>query len=113
MSVKKIPAAIGESALANPSGDTPTAVRYLLQVIAERAPGHSLELRIPPYGAIQCLAGLNHRRGTPPNVVEINPEVFISICLGTTSWQEELASGKVLASGALAQDLTDLFPVKF
>ena len=112
MSNKKIPTAIGEAALANPEQDLPTAVRYLLQLIAKRSPGHSVELRIPPYGAIQCMAGLNHRRGTPPNVVELSPEVFLSICFGKSSWQEEMANGKVLASGELAKELASLFPLR-
>ncbi len=112
MSNKKIPQAIGEAALANPEQDLPTAVRYLLQLIAQQAPGHSVELRIPPYGAIQCIEGLNHRRGTPPNVVEISPEVFLSLCLGMSQWQEELENGKVLASGELAKELVSLFPLR-
>lgn len=112
MSTKKIPVEIGEAAIANPERDLPTTVRYLLQLIAERSPGHSVELRIPPYGATQCVAGLNHRRGTPPNVVEISPEVFVSICLGKSSWQEEMENGKVLASGELAKELGSLFPLR-
>lgn len=88
------------------------AVRYLLQRIEDENPGHSVELRIPPYGAIQCIAGLNHRRGTPPNVVEIAPENFIRICLGELGWQEAEASGVLLVSGALAKELTDIFPLE-
>lgn len=110
MSKKKIPAEIGEAALAN-QADLATAVRYLLQLIEQRSPGRSVELRVPPYGAIQCIEGLNHRRGTPPNVVEISPEVFVSICLGKTSWQQEVENGKVLASGEQAKELADLFPL--
>lgn len=112
MSGKKIPTSIGEAALANPETDIPTAVRYLLQLIAERSPGHSVELRIPPYGAIQCVEGLNHRRGTPPNVVEIGPEVFLNLCFGKTSWEQEIENGKILASGELAKELGSLFPLR-
>jgi len=111
VSKRKIPTEIGEAALANPASDLPTAVRYLLQLIETRSPGHSVELRIPPYGAIQCVEGLNHRRGTPPNVVEISPEVFVSICLGATSWQAEIENGKVLASGEMTKELAGLFPL--
>lgn len=112
MSKKKIPAEIGEAALASPETDLALAVRYLLQLIEKRSPGRSVELRVPPYGAIQCIEGLNHRRGTPPNVVEISPQVFVSICLGKTTWQQEVANGKVLASGEQAKELADLFPLR-
>lgn len=88
------------------------AVRYLLQRIEDQHPGHSVELRIPPFGAIQCIAGLNHRRGTPPNVVEIAPENFIRICLGELSWQQAEAQGLLLVSGVLAKELIEIFPLE-
>jgi hypothetical protein len=74
------------------------AVRELLKALAERAPGHTVEVRVPPYGAVQCVEGPRHRRGTPPNVVECQPLVFL-----------ELAAGKVAASGQRA-DLSHLLP---
>lgn len=89
-----------------------TAVRFLLQRIEATNPGHSVELRIPPFGAVQCIAGLNHRRGTPPNVVEMSPEVFLDLCLGELSWQQALGSGKLIVSGNLASELADLFPLE-
>jgi hypothetical protein len=109
---RKIPTEIGEQALMNPASDPATAVRYCLQLIEQQVPGHSVELRIPPYGAIQCIEGLNHRRGTPPNVVEMNPEVFLSLSLGKSTWQQEIENGKVLSSGGKSTELESLFPLR-
>jgi hypothetical protein len=86
------------------------AVRELLQALAEKAPGHSVEVRVPPYGAVQCVEGPRHRRGTPPNVVECQPLVFLALATGRTAWHEALAAGKVAASGQRA-DLSDLLPI--
>lgn len=86
------------------------AVRALLQVLAEKAPGHTVEVRVPPYGAVQCVEGPRHRRGTPPNVVECQPLVFLALATGRTSWSEAVAAGKVSASGQRA-DLSALLPL--
>lgn len=112
MTKRKIPREIGEQALSNPEADLATAVRYGLQLIELRVPGHSVELRVPPFGAIQCLAGLNHRRGTPPNVVEMKPEVFLALCLGHSDWQTEIDNGQILASGGRSAELEALFPLR-
>lgn len=85
------------------------AVRELLKALAERAPGHTVEVRVPPYGAVQCVEGPRHRRGTPPNVVECQPLVFLELAAGRTTWDEAVAAGKVAASG-LRADLSDLLP---
>lgn len=86
------------------------AVRGLLSVLGERAPGHSVEVRVPPYGAIQCVAGPRHTRGTPPNVVEMDPLTWIRLGTGRLDWAAALASGRVLASGVRA-DLSALLPL--
>lgn len=99
-------------ALAHLQSEQATAVRFLLQQIELSNPGNSVELRVPPFGAIQCIEGLNHRRGTPPNVVEMGPEIFLDLCLGELSWQQALASGKLIVSGSLASELADLFPLE-
>ena len=112
MGKKLISEADGKAALADLETQMPTAVRYLLQQISVAYPGGTVELRVPPFGAVQCLEGLNHRRGTPPNVVEMAPEVFLSLCNGESSWQSELEDGRVLASGALADEAARLFPVE-
>ena len=106
---KRISQAVGEAALA--SGDKPMAVRFLLQQIEALAPGGSVELRVPPFGAVQCIGGIDHRRGTPPNVVELDPETFIALCQGDLTWETGVTNGKVLASGTLASKLADFFPL--
>ena len=110
MGKKQINKDVGALAIA--SGDVPMAVRYLLQLIENQFPGGAVELRVPPFGAIQCVQGLDHRRGTPPNVIEMAPEVFLSLCKGQSTWQSEIEAGRVLASGALAEEAAELFPVE-
>ena len=87
-----------------------TAVRFTLEQLAANAPGHTLEVRVPPYGVTQCLHGPRHTRGTPPNVIETDAETWLALATGAQSWQQALASGAVRASGERA-DLTDLLPV--
>ena len=87
-----------------------TACRYLLEELAERAPGNSVEVRVPPYGATQCIEGPRHTRGTPPNTVEMNPNVWFELATGRISWQQALAEAKVLASGTRA-DLSEVLPL--
>jgi hypothetical protein len=92
-------------------GDLITAVRYLLEELAEVAPGNSVEVRVPPYGATQCIEGPRHTRGTPPNVVEMKPEVWFDIALGIRSWSEVLEEHQVSASGVRAT-LEEVLPLK-
>ena len=87
-----------------------TACRYLLEELAERAPGNSVEVRVPPYGATQCIEGPRHTRGTPPNTVEMNPDTWFALATGKLSWQAALAEAKVLASGTRA-DLSEVLPL--
>ena len=87
-----------------------TACRYLLEELAERAPGTSVEVRVPPYGATQCIEGPRHTRGTPPNTVEMSPEVWFELATGEMSWPQALAEAKVLASGTRA-DLAQVLPI--
>ena len=86
------------------------AVRGLLALLAERAPGHSVEVRVPPYGAVQCVEGPRHRRGTPPNVIECEPIVFLELATGRLGFAEAVAAGKVSASGQRA-DLSEHLPL--
>jgi hypothetical protein len=76
-----------------------TQVKQILKVVQELAPGRSVELRIPPYAAIQCVGGGIHRRGTPPNVVEMKAEILISLLESPDHWQEFCDSGAISASG--------------
>lgn len=85
-------------------------VRGSLADAAQRAPGHALEVRVAPFGAIQCLEGPRHTRGTPSSVVETTPEVWVRLCTGELGWQQALTEGVVAASGAHT-DLDHLLPL--
>lgn len=87
-----------------------TAVRFLLEELAALAPGNTVEVRVPPFGATQCVAGPRHTRGTPPNVIECDPETWIALATGALDWETALAAARVSASGARA-DLTGLLPL--
>lgn len=87
-----------------------TAVRWSLQHLAVTAPGGSVEVRVPPFGVAQCLEGLQHRRGTPPNVVETDPATWLALVTGDLAWPAALAGGAVLASGERA-DLSTVLPL--
>jgi len=89
---------------------TATAVRWLLQVLADREPGGTVEVRVPPFGAVQFREGLSHHRGTPPNVVETDAATFVALATGRTTWAEATAAGLVSASGSRA-DLSGYLPV--
>ncbi|GAA4131196.1 sterol carrier family protein [Actinomadura keratinilytica] len=86
------------------------AVRELLDRIAALAPGRSVEVRVPPYAAVQCIAGPHHTRGTPPNVVEMDASTLIALATGDLSWTAAVDSGRVRASGPRA-DLSGLLPL--
>jgi hypothetical protein len=86
------------------------AVRVLLAELARRAPGRSVEVRIPPFGAIQCVAGPRHTRGTPPNVVETDPMTWLLVATGRLGWADAVASGRIRASG-IRTDLSEYLPL--
>ncbi|CAM3508001.1 sterol carrier family protein [Stackebrandtia soli] len=86
------------------------AVRALVARLAEIAPGKTVEVRIPPFAAVQIIAGPRHTRGTPPNVVECDPLTFLELAAGRLDFAEAVATGAVHASGTRA-DLTDLLPL--
>lgn len=87
-----------------------TAVRWTLQLLALRHPGGSLEVRVPPFGVVQCVEGLRHTRGTPPNVVETDAGTWLSLATGATTWQLATDAGDVQASGERA-DLAARLPL--
>lgn len=89
---------------------TRTAVVYTLEELAARAPGNAVEVRVPPYGVIQCVEGPRHTRGTPPNVVETDARTWLALSVGRLAWQDAVADGRVRASGARA-DLSALLPL--
>jgi hypothetical protein len=86
------------------------AVRYTLQLLAEQAEGNTVEVRVPPFGATQCIAGPRHTRGTPPNVVETDVATWLGLATGTLAWTDGIASGRIHASGQRA-DLSAELPV--
>jgi uncharacterized protein (TIGR03083 family) len=86
------------------------AVRLLADALATKAPGNSVEVRIPPYAAVQCVPGPRHTRGTPPNVVETDPLTWIRLATGRLPWPAALAAAQVSASGDRA-DLAPYLPV--
>ncbi len=88
-----------------------TAVRFTLEELADVAPGHAVEVRIPPAGAVQCVEGPRHTRGTPPNVVETDPQTWLELASGTLTWSDATAQGRIRASGDRA-DLTGLLPLQ-
>ena len=94
-----------------PRTETATAVRYLLQLLAEKAPGNTVEVRVPPFGAVQVVEGPRHTRGTPPNVVETDAATWIDLATGVEEWADALASGRIAASGTRA-DLAALLPLR-
>ena len=83
-------------------------VKVILDLIKGISPGKSVELRVPPYGAIQCVAGSNHRRGTPPNTVEMSGQTLIRLINEPSLWITLCESGEVMASG-VASDLSNVF----
>lgn len=85
-----------------------TQVKALLQEIGKLAPGHAVELRIPPYAAIQCCEGPKHTRGTPPNVVEMGADELFGLIAGSLCWEDAIADGRITASGERS-DLSGLF----
>ena len=80
--------------------DLKAQVKQILKVVQEVAPGRSVELRIPPFAAIQCVGGSTNRRGTPPNVVEMKGETLISLLESPDQWHQFCETGAILASGA-------------
>jgi hypothetical protein len=80
--------------------DLKAQVKQILKIVQELAPGRSVELRIPSYAAIQCVGGSIHRRGTPPNVVEMKAETLISLLVSPDQWQRFCETGAISASGA-------------
>ena len=115
---RRIPPAQGRQALAlwrvNPSeapkATVAMAVRYTLEELADRAPGRTLEVRVPPYGAVQCVQGPRHTRVTPPNVIEMDARTWLDLVTGASDWASALAGGMVHASGQRAT-LAELLPI--
>jgi hypothetical protein len=121
MPMPKIADADGRAALtavsdAQSAGSTPArndlalAVRWLLQQLDRSAPGNTVEVRVPPFGAIQFVEGPRHTRGTPPNVVEMDALTFVALTTGTLDWATGVSSGVIHASG-IRSDISAFVPL--
>ena len=84
--------------------------KHYLAALETRAPGRSVEVRVPPYAAVQCVEGVRHTRGTPPAVVEMDAEPWIDLATGSLAWPDAEHSARVRASGERA-DLTPYLPL--
>jgi hypothetical protein len=87
------------------------AVRLTARTVANLAPGASVEVRVPPFVAVQCIAGPTHTRGNPPNVVETDPRTWLLIATGLMSFADAAASGALHLSGARAPEVANWLPV--
>ena len=100
--------------LARDTAAAPLALRIAARALADHLaaahPGHSVEVRIPPYAAVQCIAGPRHTRGTPPNVVETDAATFVGLACGFIAWADAVSTGVVSASGERA-DLSAFLPL--
>jgi hypothetical protein len=118
MPPKRIADAAGRTAIAEAlalgaSRDaTATAVRYLLQLLADAAEGNTVEIRVPPFGAVQAVRGPRHTRGTPPNVIEMDAATWLALATGSLRWADAVSAGAVSASGQRA-DLSEHLPLRW
>jgi Bacterial SCP ortholog len=113
---RRIPLDAGRAAVRAVQADSPDtadlamATRFLLEELASAYEGHTVEVRVPPYGASQAIAGPRHTRGTPPNVVETDPVTWIALATGALSWPAAMTAARVSASGSRA-DLSEVLPL--
>lgn len=87
------------------------ATRLTARTLSQEAPGHSVELRVPPFVAVQCIEGPRHTRGTPPNVVETDPLTWLRLATGKTTFETELESGTLSVSGTRATEIAAWLPI--
>lgn len=87
-----------------------TATRYTLGLLEQRSPGRSVEVRVPPFGAVQVIEGPRHTRGTPPNVIETDATTWLELATGTLTWGEALENARVTSSGERG-DISEWLPL--
>ncbi len=104
------PATVSAALHARTPANDKVLTKHFLAVLAERAPGNSVEVRVPPYAAVQVIPGVRHTRGTPPAVIETDAETWIALALGDLGWADAVASGRIRASGERT-DLTTYLPL--
>lgn len=100
-----------EVASATERGDLRALTKHFLAVLEQRAPGHSVEVRVPPYAAVQVVPGVRHTRGTPPAVIEMDAATWIALATGDLAWAEAEDAGRLSASGERA-DLSPYLPLR-
>lgn len=91
--------------------ETKLLVKHFMALLQERAPGNSVEVRVPPYAAVQVIEGVRHTRGTPPAVVETDADTWIAVATGRLAWAAAVDAGRVHASGERT-DLSDHLPLR-
>lgn len=109
------PAELGErlqrlDAGACDGADLRALTKHYLGLLVARAPGNSVEVRVPPYAVVQCVAGARHTRGTPPAVVETDARTWVALARGQLAWAEARVDGRVSASGERS-DLAEFLPL--
>ena len=100
-----------ETAAAPSRAELAAAVRMTARTLATLAPGASVEVRVPPFIAVQCIAGPRHTRGTPPNVVETDPRSWLLLASGLVAPSEAIAAGTLRLSGSRAAEIADWMPL--
>ncbi|WP_068055873.1 sterol carrier family protein [Nocardia xishanensis] len=100
-----------ETAVAPARTELAAAVRTTVRTLAANAPGHSVEVRVPPFVAVQCIEGPRHTRGTPPNVVETDPRTWLLLATGLLDFETARNSGTLTASGSRAPEVAHWLPI--
>jgi hypothetical protein len=98
------------AALSDRAGNARLLVKHYLALLQQVAPGNSVEVRVPPYAAVQVVPGVRHTRGTPPAVVETDADTWIALARGELSWADAVSAGRVIASGERT-DLSAYLPL--
>ena len=104
------PAEVARALARREEADLRLLTKHFLAVLAQRAPGRSVEVRVPPYAAVQVIEGVRHTRGTPPAVVETDPDTWLDLATGATTWAAAVGQGRVTASGERT-DLSAYLPL--
>lgn len=102
---------LDEAAPSSARAGAGAAVRMTARALAESAPGHSVEVRVPPFVAVQCIEGPRHTRGTPPNVVETDPRTWLLLATGLVDFAAAREDGRLTASGNRADEVSRRLPI--
>ncbi|HEY9564498.1 MAG TPA: sterol carrier family protein [Nocardioides sp.] len=104
------PSAVALALSRREPADMRLLTKHFLAVLEQRAPGNSVEVRVPPWAAVQVIEGVRHKRGTPPAVVELDPATWVALAVGEETFADAEGDGRVRASGERA-DLTAYLPL--